>query len=86
MELPVYSKIHHVFFVSQLKKKLVGEATSTTQLPTILRETEVKTLEYCLGWKMVKRQGHAAKIILVKWLNDTTENAIWEFIHDSQKS
>lgn len=62
------------------------EATSTTQLPTILRVTEVKTLEHCLGWKMVKGQGHAEKMILVKWLNDTTENAIWEFIYDLQKS
>lgn len=57
-----------------------------SQLPTILRETEVKTLEYCLRRKMLKRQGQAAKMILVKWLNNTTANAIWEFIYDLQKS
>lgn len=55
----VYSNIHPMFHVSQLKK-LVGEATSTTQLPTILQDTIVKSLEYCLQRIMVKRQGRAA--------------------------
>lgn len=74
LELPEYSRIHPVFHDSQLKK-LVGEAATSTQLPTILQETEVKVPEACLGRKMVKRQGIAATMILMKWVDDSEENA-----------
>lgn len=84
LELPSYSRIHPVFHVSQLKR-LVGEVTSTTQLPTILQETVEKVPECCLGRKMVKRQNRAATMVLVKWRDESEDTATWEFLYELQK-
>lgn len=84
LELPSSSKIHPVFHVSQFKK-LVGESTTSTQLPTMLQETEVRIPESCLGRKMVKRQGRAATMVLVKWVDESEDTATWEFLYDLQK-
>ena len=84
LELPNSSKVHPVFHVSQLKR-LVGEATTSTQLPSIIQETEVRIPESCLGRKMVKRQGRAATMVLVKWVDESEDMASWEFLYDLQK-
>lgn len=84
LELPSYSRIHPVFHVSQLKR-LIGNATSTTQLPTILQETVDKIPESYLGRKMVKRQGRASTMVLVKWKDESDDTATWEFLYDLQK-
>lgn len=84
LELPSYSKIHPVFYVSQLKR-LVGNTSSTTQLPTILQETVIKIPESCLGRKMVKRHGRATTMVLVKWEGESDDMATWEYLYDLQK-
>lgn len=84
LELPSYSKIHPVFHVSQLKR-LVGDASATTQLPSVLQDTVTRVPEACLGRKMVKRHGKAATMILVKWEGETDDMATWEFLFDLQK-
>lgn len=34
---------------------------------------------------MIKRQGKAATMILVKWVNETAEEATWELLFDIQR-
>ena len=84
LELPSYSKVHPVFHVSQLKR-LVGEATATTHLPTILTDVTIKKPKACLGRKMVKRQDRAATMVLVQWKGETEDMATWEYLYDLQK-
>lgn len=84
LELPNSSRIHPVFHVLQLKR-VIGTATSTTQLPTILTDTVIKVPKTCLGRKFVKRQNRAATMILVKWRDESKDTATWEFLYDLQK-
>lgn len=84
LQLPETSQIHPVFHVSQLKK-LVGNVTTTTQLPSVVYETLTKTPEAILERKMVQRRGQAATMVLVKWANQLEEEATWEYLYELQK-
>lgn len=84
LELPPTSLIHPVFHVSQLKV-LVGNVHTTHHLPTVLSDILLKQPEKILERKMVKRQGRAATQVLVKWVDQREEEAIWEFLFDLQK-
>lgn len=84
LQLPAGSKIHPVFHVSQLKV-LVGNVTTSTQLPSIVSNVLVREPEAILDRQMVNRQGRAATKVLVKWSNETPEEATWEFLFDLQK-
>lgn len=84
LELPTSSQIHPVFHVSQLKK-LVGNVTTTTQLPSVIYEALTKTPESILERKMVQRKGQAATMVLVKWENQLEEEATWEYLYELQK-
>lgn len=84
LELPASSQIHHVFHVSQLKGS-VGNAAVATQLPSVIRDDQVRVPESCLGRKMVKRHDKAATMVLIKWVIETEEEATWEWLYDLQK-
>lgn len=83
LQLPTTSQIHPVFHVFQLKK-LVGDVSTTTQLPSVIYETLTKTPELILERNMVQRKGQAATMVLVKWANQLEEEATWEFLFDLQ--
>ncbi|KAG2256089.1 hypothetical protein Bca52824_075383 [Brassica carinata] len=51
----------------------------------ILSDILLKQPEKILERKMVKRQGRAATQVLVKWVDQREEEAIWEFLFDLQK-
>ena len=74
LELPTTSHIHPVFHISQLNK-LVGNVSTTTQLPSVIYEPLIKTSECILERKMVNRKIQAATMILVKWENQLEEEA-----------
>lgn len=84
LELPASSQIHPVFHVSQLKGP-VGNVTVATQLPSVVRDDQVRVPESCLGRKMVKRHDKAATMVLIKWVNETEEEATWEWLYDLQR-
>lgn len=81
LQLPEGSKIHPVFHVSQLKI-LVGNVTTSTQLPTVLSDVLIREREMILDRQM---QGRAITKVLVKWTNETEEEATWKFLFDLQK-
>lgn len=76
--------IHHVFHVSQLKAA-VGNVHTSTRLPSIIFDALVKVPMIILARKMVKRQGRAVTMVLVQWLNESEEEATWEYLFDLQK-
>lgn len=51
----------------------------------MIHDVFVKEPEYYLERKMVKRQGRAATMVLVKWRNQAKEEATWKFLFDIQK-
>ncbi|XP_039045952.1 uncharacterized protein LOC120185946 [Hibiscus syriacus] len=79
LELPAYSKIHPVFHVSLLKKK-VGEGTITSKNPPELSEDgQMKVYPtIVLNKRIVKRQNKVITQLLIQWSNLGEENATWE--------
>lgn len=84
LELPPSSQIHPVFHISQLKLH-VGRFQVSTDLPYVVHDMLVKEPEQVLERKMVQRQGKAATMVLLKWMNQAVEEATWEFLFDIQK-
>nr|KYP37702.1 hypothetical protein KK1_041088 [Cajanus cajan] len=82
VELPTSARIHNVFHVSQLKKYM-GDTPTSTDLPV---EPEAIPLtrepEDILDRITVKRHGRAVSKVLVKWKNQVSEDATWEYYYD----
>ncbi|PRQ38517.1 putative nucleotidyltransferase, Ribonuclease H [Rosa chinensis] len=80
LKLPANAKIHNVFHVSLLKKKIGDNASVASQLPPIMDPANPKwTPSAVLQRRMVKRHGAATTQWLVQWFGTTPEEAIWEF-------
>ena len=77
LDLPEESRIHHVFHVSQLKKKLGHSVQVQHQYPTESVE-QIQEPESIIERRMVNRAGQAASEILVKWKYVPAEEATWE--------
>ncbi|XP_075080344.1 uncharacterized protein LOC142165863 [Nicotiana tabacum] len=79
LRLPLGSKIHPVFNVSQLKKK-IGEKTFATQDPPYCtNDGQILTeLLKILERRMVKKKNKAVVEVLVQWANLAPEEATWE--------
>lgn len=84
LDLPSSSKIHPVFHVSQLKES-VGPVSVSTELPSVHYDTLVKEPERILERKMVNRQGRAVTMVLIKWTNQSVEEATWEYLFEIQR-
>ena len=79
LELPVESKIHPVFHVSCLKKKIGKSITPFTELPTTREDGQLQ-LEptSVLDRRVVLRNNHPVTQWLVRWSNSFMEDAMWE--------
>ncbi|KAH9657611.1 hypothetical protein KPL70_023155 [Citrus sinensis] len=79
LELPIEFKIHPVFHVSCLKKK-VGEAvTPITELPTIREDGHLQLVpDSVLDRRVVQRSNRPCVQWLVQWSNSFPEDATWE--------
>ncbi|KAL6195569.1 hypothetical protein ACLB2K_031187 [Fragaria x ananassa] len=80
LKLSTYVKIHDVFHVSLLKKKLGANVTVEAHLPHLSEARTVKwEPEAVLQTSLVKRRGEAAAQWLIKWMGAEAEDATWEF-------
>jgi len=77
LDLPVESKIHHVFHVSQLKKKLGVNVQTQHQAPTEMVE-QISEPELIMHRRMVNKKNKATGEVLVKWNFLPAEEASWE--------
>lgn len=79
LNLPAESKIHPVFHVSCLKKKLGDQVTAQRHLPELSSSGEIKFLpQAILDRRFVKHRNRAATEVLVQWANLPIEDATWE--------
>lgn len=79
IDLPIGSKVHNVFHVSQLKKKLGNTKVVQIELPGVNEtgEWEVKHVNI-LERKLVRKGLHPVVKVLVQWEHNGPEEAIWE--------
>lgn len=85
LNLPADSRIHNVFHVSLLKKK-IGTHTVSSNLPPVSETGEfIRFPVKILDKRMVKRRNGAASEVLVHWTNTDPEDSTWENFNDLQK-
>ncbi|KAF7144954.1 hypothetical protein RHSIM_Rhsim04G0143300 [Rhododendron simsii] len=78
LQLPAAAKIHHVFHVSLLKKKLGANVVAHTTLPPVGPEGALQLEPMAvLDRRMVKRGNKAVIQWLVQWVNSFPEDATW---------
>lgn len=79
LALPRTSKIHPVFHVSLLKKKLGQHTVSQATLPAISDSGVIEPRPAAiLDRRLVKLKGHPATQLLVHWEGSFPEDATWE--------
>ncbi|CAL5333729.1 unnamed protein product [Camellia sinensis] len=78
LELPTTTKIHPVFHVSLLKKKIGTNVLAHTTLPPVGLEGTLQLEPMAvLDRRMVKRGNKAVVQWLVQWANSFPEDATW---------
>ncbi|XP_033513828.1 uncharacterized protein [Nicotiana tomentosiformis] len=82
LKLPPDSKVHPVFHVSLLKKKVGNMVVVQTVLPSTSEDGQflVKPVAI-LQRQMVKKNNAAVVKVLVQWSNLSPEHATWENYH-----
>lgn len=79
LDLPLTSKIHPVFYVSYLKKKVGQQHCPLPSLPLVDQGSCVQLEPNQIFDKRMKRLGnHAISELLIKWLGASNENNSWE--------
>lgn len=78
LDLPLESRIHPVFHVSNLKRKLGQHVNLETALPGVTEEGLIKATQEAILARHPKRQDKAAVEILVQWQRASEEDATWE--------
>ncbi|XP_070055401.1 uncharacterized protein [Nicotiana tomentosiformis] len=82
LELPPDSKVHPVFHVSLIKRKVSNRVVVQTVLPSTSEDGQflVKSVAI-LQRQMVKKNNATAIKVLVQWSNLPPEDATWEDYH-----
>lgn len=79
LELPVGSRIHPVFHVSQLKKKLGHNRVPIRDLPYADEMGQIRIEPMAvLSRRMIKRNNRPVGQMLIQWTNSQPEDATWE--------
>ncbi|KAL8093517.1 hypothetical protein AgCh_035402 [Apium graveolens] len=79
LDLPSEARIHNIFHVSQLKKKIGSNKDVQTTLPTVADTGTVHPQPIAvLERKLIKKGNIPVVMILVQWENGTPQEATWE--------
>jgi hypothetical protein len=83
LALPNDAKIHPVFHVSCLKKKLGSHVSPFPVLPPVDANGELKPEpEAVINRRMRKVANRAMNELLIHWNNMTKEDSTWELLYD----
>lgn len=86
IELPAGAKIHDVFHMSQMKKRIGKGKVPQTELPRINEVGEIQIEPMAvLERRLVKKGNGPATMVLIQWTNGTEKEATWEFWEDIHK-
>lgn len=86
LELPSHSRIHPVFHVSLLKKKLGNDAVVQSELPLVGEDGRIQLEPLAvLDRRLVKRNNRPFTEVLVQWTNTIPNDATWEPWHEFQQ-
>ncbi|XP_075659320.1 uncharacterized protein LOC142629246 [Castanea sativa] len=86
LALPVDSKIHHVFHVSLLKRKVGDTSNVPSILPPYTEEHRPMLEPLCIwDYKWVKQGTKLYTEALVQWKNMAAEDATWEDVEQLQQ-
>jgi hypothetical protein len=86
LDLPPESRIHPVFHVSCLKKKLGLSSSPLSTLPPVDTNGEIRPEpELIVNRRLVKHQGRAATEVLVRWRGASVEDDTWELLWTLQQ-
>lgn len=79
LNLPSSSRIHNVFHVSQLKKKLGKKHSVQTTLPGVDTDGVINPQPVAiLDRRLIKKGNKPATMVLIQWENGKPEEATWE--------
>ncbi|XP_075085031.1 uncharacterized protein LOC142168271 [Nicotiana tabacum] len=79
LELPPTSKVHHVFHVSLLKKKVGSKITTQTALPQTGNDGQFLVAPVAILQRQMVKKGNADAVkVLVQWSNLAPKDATWE--------
>ncbi|KAL2230686.1 UNVERIFIED_CONTAM: Transposon Ty3-G Gag-Pol polyprotein [Sesamum indicum] len=81
LELPPGSKIHPVFHVSLLKRKIGSKYFPSNQLPEFEDETFKIYPAAILARRMIPRNNVGVPQVLIQWSHSSPEQAVWEDYH-----
>ncbi|KAF7126963.1 hypothetical protein RHSIM_Rhsim11G0145700 [Rhododendron simsii] len=83
LNLPPHSKLHPVFHVSLLKKKLGSRVVAHPTIPPVSSDGVLKPqLVAVLDRRLVKYKRKLATQVLIQWSGSFPEDATWEFYHE----
>jgi hypothetical protein len=87
LDLPLATRIHPVFHVSQLKLKLGSKNNILPQLPPVHVKGVIQSDPLkVLARRSKKKDNRAITEILVQWVGQTEDDASWEELFHMQQS
>ncbi|XP_026419476.1 uncharacterized protein LOC113315412 [Papaver somniferum] len=79
LQLPLSSRIHPVFHVSQLKKKIGTTHTTSPYLPFVDHEGQTVLHPAAISdSRTISRKDRQVEQMLIQWTNASAENATWK--------
>lgn len=87
LKLPEGSRVHYVFHVSLLKKRIGSDTPVSGTIPPLRANGSLRLIsEKILELRRSTTPGSHSREVLVQWLNLPLEDATWEDCHQLQQS
>jgi len=81
LALPAEARIHPVFHVSYLKKKLGQSSSPISTLPPVDAAGELcPEPDHIVDRRLIKKHGRAVTEVLIRWKGATSKNDLWELL------
>jgi hypothetical protein len=86
LDLPTEARLHPVFHVSCLKRKIGHDVTPLPTLPPVDSNGEIQPEpELIVDRRLIKRHGRAATEVIIRWKGPSSDDDSWELLWHLQK-